>query len=375
MRGILTRASLLAAMLALGASTPALAQDEAKRLIKVTHPSEEAIHELESTYDVGYVGDHTEAAVYLSAAEEGVLRARGYTIGDVVEDQGTWEARKAEIAATDASEALAAEFAQDGRGHGQAARRGPAPGQTVIMRAYTFTNYAGRFLYVEAHNKGHEPNVTGPALQLSYAGPDGVYTNPVNGTRFSDEGKYLYHRYLVSLTGAYASVPTEDIDVRVAAATGSTDTAVPTKWASSTLPPRIAEFQKDFITKYMDPTEIYERIDKIAVDYPGIAEIVDMPNDTPGYQRQAMAVMAGATTPTGAPRLPARTRRLDRARHRGPTVLEGDGSPRRQRDHGPVRRPDHAGPAAGRRRRRQEHHGQPGHQRHGRADLHRRAGA
>ena len=22
------------------------------------------------------------------------------------------------------------------------------------MRAYTFTNYAGRFLYVEAHNKG-----------------------------------------------------------------------------------------------------------------------------------------------------------------------------------------------------------------------------
>ena len=25
----------------------------------------------------------------------------------------------------------------------------------MIMRAYTFTNYAGRFLYVEAHNKRH----------------------------------------------------------------------------------------------------------------------------------------------------------------------------------------------------------------------------
>ena len=32
------------------------------------------------------------------------------------------------------------------------------PGDTVIMRAYTFTNYAGRFLYVEAHNRGTTAN-------------------------------------------------------------------------------------------------------------------------------------------------------------------------------------------------------------------------
>ena len=29
----------------------------------------------------------------------------------------------------------------------------PLPGEVVIQRAYTFTNYAGRFLYVEAHTK------------------------------------------------------------------------------------------------------------------------------------------------------------------------------------------------------------------------------
>ncbi len=40
------------------------------------------------------------------------------------------------------------------------------PGETVIMRAYTFTNYAGRFLYVEAHNKANT-NSAGPTLSLS----------------------------------------------------------------------------------------------------------------------------------------------------------------------------------------------------------------
>ena len=67
----------------------------------------------------------------------------------------------------------------------------------------------------------------GPALQLSYAGPDGQFTTPVSGTRFQDAGQYMYHRYLVALRGAFADVPTEDIDIRVAAATGSSDTATP----------------------------------------------------------------------------------------------------------------------------------------------------
>ncbi|MDA0170279.1 M14 family zinc carboxypeptidase [Solirubrobacter taibaiensis] len=302
MRGLFTRATLLAAALALGASGPAYAQDTEKRLIKVTHPSEEAIHALEETHDVGYVGDHTEAAVYLDASEEGVLRAQGYTIGEVVEDASTWEARKAEIAATTESEARAAEFAEEGVDTSKLRGAVPPVGETVVMRSYTFTNYAGRFLYVEAHNKGHEPNNTGgPALQLSYAGPDGQFTTPVNGTRFQDAGQYMYHRYLVALRGAFADVPTEDIDIRVAAATGSSDTATPIEWAGSAIPPRIAEFQKDFITKYMDPTEVYSRVDALAAANPEIAEMVDMPNDTVGYQRQAMAMMAGTTAPGSNP--------------------------------------------------------------------------
>ncbi|MDA0183242.1 M14 family zinc carboxypeptidase [Solirubrobacter phytolaccae] len=293
---------MLGTAIMLGAGSAAYADDTERRLIKVTHPSEEAIHELESTHDVGYVGDHTEAAVYLTPAEEGVLRARGFTIGAVIEDKGTLEARKAEIAATTKSEALAAEFAEKGAAKAKARGMVPPVGETVLIRAYTFTNYAGRFLYVEAHNKAHEPNNTGgPALQLSYAGPDGQFTTPVNGTRFADEGKYLYHRYLVALRGAHADVPTADLQVRVAAATGSTDSGGVTQWAGSAIPPRVASFQKDFITKYMDPTEVYERIDALVANNSDIAEMVPLPHKTPGYQRQAMAMLAGTTAPGNAP--------------------------------------------------------------------------
>ena len=120
-------------------------------------------------------------------------------------------------------------------------------------------------------------------------------------SKFTDAGQYMYHQQLIALRGAYATIPTEDLTVRVAAATGATDTSAPIEWAGSGIPPRVPTFQKDFITKYMDPTEVYDRIDDIAEQYPEIAEIVPMPNKSVGYQRQAMAMMAGTTAPGSNP--------------------------------------------------------------------------
>jgi hypothetical protein len=51
----------------------------------------------------------------------------------------------------------------------------------------------------------------------------------------------------------------------------------------------------------MDPTEVYERVDALAAANPEIAEMVDMPNDTVGYQRPAMAMLAGTTAPGSQP--------------------------------------------------------------------------
>jgi DNA-binding NarL/FixJ family response regulator len=143
------------ALLMLGASAPALA-DEAPRMVMVTG-SPAAIEALEGKgYDVGFVGELNEAGVYVNDASEARLRAEGYTIGQTVEDENSRLAVRAQTAAMAAGEALAANVAKNGLTQSNKAKGAVnVPGNVVIQRAYTFTNYAGRFLYLEAHNKLH----------------------------------------------------------------------------------------------------------------------------------------------------------------------------------------------------------------------------
>jgi hypothetical protein len=304
-------AAALSALALLVAPGVALGQDDGDwRLVKVTADTPEQLHELDARFNVGEIGDADEADVYVTDETEALLRAEGYHIGAVIQTRDDWLARKAEIAATDAREALAAQFAEDGVPNNGVVVKGkrivPTPGETVIMNAYTFTNYAGRFLYVEAHNKAVTAN-GGPTLTMSYAGPDGTYK--VAGTmggntgsradadtnKIVDQGIYQYNRILFALRDADANLSASDITVRVAASSGSSDTSKVTEWVNHGLPPRVAGFQKDFITKYMDPTESYARLDQLAAQYPDISEIVNMPEKTGGYQRRAMAMMAGTT--------------------------------------------------------------------------------
>ena len=108
------------------------------------------------------------------------------------------------------------------------------------MRAYTFTNYAGRFLYVEAHNKANT-TTRRPDAPVSYAGADGVFRPavsmsnssitpdggdaPIGGNKLNDAGQYMYHRALIPLRGDDANLNNADITVRVAASSGSFDRA------------------------------------------------------------------------------------------------------------------------------------------------------
>ena len=336
------------ALVMLVGSAEALAAGQ-KRLVMVTASTEEAIQALERSYDVGYVGDPTEAAVYIDDREEALLRAAGYTIGETVQDRGDYLERKAETAETTQSEKLASEFARKGLPSRGVMRFGEQvvnlPGDTVIQRAYTFTNYAGRFLYVEAKNKSTTAT-SGPLMRSSYAGPDGVFRpavamsnsstgNPNNinnngvgpdgndcsvatgqgtscgaagqqGNKVTDVGQYMYHRQLQPLLGADANLAASEIRIRVAAVAedgteASFDEVTPVEWAGSALPPRVANFQKDFITKYLDPTETYARMDQLTAQFPDIMEAIVLPHKTTGYQRQGMAMMAGTTNPVGNP--------------------------------------------------------------------------
>jgi hypothetical protein len=256
--------SLVAAALLVGGSAQAFAQDE-QRLVMV-YNTEEQISALENQgYDVGYIGERTEAAVYLTAQQENVLRAEGYRIGEVVADEQDSLARRAEINATTEAEALAAEVAKNGLSKAAKAKGAVnVPGHIVIQRAYTFTNYAGRFLYVEARNDLHT-DTAGPAMSFTYTSPNGtsqvfnlsnssiapdggdagIGGNKVRDTDASSlpgqSNQYMYHRGLVALRGADANLQAADVTVRVADANGNFDISGVVEWANKTLPARVAE--------------------------------------------------------------------------------------------------------------------------------------
>ena len=61
------------------------------------------------------------------------------------------------------------------------------------------------------------------------------------------------------------------------------DTATPVEWTGKALPPRVAGFQKDFISKYMDPTEVYNRMDELTRDHGDIMQAINLPHKTACY--------------------------------------------------------------------------------------------
>jgi hypothetical protein len=260
----------------------------------------------------------------VDARERAQLRAMGFRIGQTIEDAKTRAAVNAEREEAAAREGLAADLAKRGVPKGPIKLEGksvvPTPGETVIQRANTFTNYAGTFLYVEAHNKatvrvaGSNTAFTGPTLALSFAGADGVYSDPVNMGRFIDTDptpdEYMYHRQLIRLTPEQAAIPASEMTVRVAASSGSVDTYKVTEWLGTQLPPNADGYRKGFFERYQDPTENRAQLDALAAEYPNLVTPVNLPNLTNGYQRKAQAILYGTNAigsapaaPTGAPLL------------------------------------------------------------------------
>jgi hypothetical protein len=291
-------AAAVVALLAFGGGQ-AFAQEE---LVKVTAPDHEMAERLQVEYDVGYATSELSAVVVATEAEIARLRAEGYEIGRTIADDETIEARLAERRAATRAENRALSLAESGVADVE------QPGEVTIMRAYQFENYAGRFLYVEAHSKlGTTSATTTANLSVASAAADGVFGSPVlfttplsqpSGSRdqplYTDAGQYMYHRHLAPITGP-------DITrVRVTSDKGGVDEAPVTQWLGKQLPPRVPGFLTTFFTKYMDPTEVYGRFDQLATEFPDIAEIVPLPNLTNGYQRKAQTVV-GLTSGTGAP--------------------------------------------------------------------------
>jgi hypothetical protein len=280
--------------------------DSDRALVEFTLPNRDALDQM---VDLG--ADLAESArrnddgsitvrAVVTPEERAFYESLGFIAGITIEDSSTWAAAKAEREAAMAAEKAAKQAAQGGV---QKAPKALAPNgfvtppEITIQRVDYFTTYFGRYLSVEAKDS-LGTNSGGPTLAVSWKEAGGNYGTATTLSRFTDSGQYMYHRLLIMVGAAGETSPVPAM-VRVASSTGETAEAPVNTWLGGGLPPMADGYLKGFLTHYMDPAEGRAKINALAQEFPALAEIVDLPNDTNGYQRPAMAVMAG-TTATGS---------------------------------------------------------------------------
>ena len=295
--------------------------NQGESLVEVTLPSKGAAMRLQleaDTYGVEF-NDHylrsngdgsVTVTIFGNEDELEALDKAGYALGATIEGPAIWRERIA-----DRQAAVRAENRAETAAEGESVGTQSHTDEVVILRVDYFENYAGRFLSVEAKTRegGAAPSGSqyiGPTLALSWdTGPGTpISTTPrVMSTNIDPDttpDTYIEHRELVRIGDVGTTSPARPARVRVGSSTGAFKEADVETWLGGGLPPMNSTFQKDFTTRYMDPTEVYGRFEQLAAEFPNISELVTLPNKTNGYQRRAQATMAGTTdsgsTPPGS---------------------------------------------------------------------------
>ena len=294
-------------------------------------------------------------------------RTAGYEIAATIENEETYLARTAERLASIAAEKRASALARTGEQNlnqfglraGVAAQA--AASEITILRADYFESYAGQFLSVEARTSLGLA-VGGPTLMMSRNTGAGtpISTTPVNMNKNVDTDttpdSYVEHRVLVRVGGINSGTPVPT-RVRIASSAGGVEEGDIDVWTGGGLPPFAAGFQQDFTTRYLDPTELYDRFESLAREFPNISQLIPLPHKTNGYQRKAQATMHANVTSlrrgVGARGDAGPRRQPDRSLGRDARLRRRGGEPGAARDHGD-RQPEsgsagserHAEPAA-----------------------------
>ncbi len=214
----------------------------------------------------------------VTPSEVALLRSLGYRFGATLSRPADSRARLAERQATiDAHRAENMSTQLDGA-------------DVRIIRADYYTSGTSQVLSVEAKwafGQGDPAALTvvrdsGPGTPMGSGGSQTL-------SRFVDAEVYLYHR------GA-ATVTARPEYIQITSPSGDVATAKVNEWLP--IPPDDPEgpgYQKDFITSYLTPTELYSRIHRLAAEFPSLAEIVELPYKTNGYRRKAQAVFGSAS--------------------------------------------------------------------------------
>ncbi len=226
-------------------------------------------------------GSLTVRAV-VTSSERAALQAKGFRVGATVQSPADTQAVIAERDAAIAAAVAANDtFA--------AAAAAESVSDVKVIRADYYESFGVGYLSVEAKwAQGQSSSAqlvverdSGPGTALGSGGSQNI-------SRFVDAGVYLYHR------GA-AQVGQRPDSIRVVSPTGDSTVVKVTDW----LPVDGEDawggaYERDFITSYLTPTELYQRIQALAAEFPAISEIVELPHQTNGYRRHAQAVLGAA---------------------------------------------------------------------------------
>ncbi|SNT48309.1 Chitobiase/beta-hexosaminidase C-terminal domain-containing protein [Asanoa hainanensis] len=263
---------------------------EQSSVIEVVLPDRDELDRLVATgvdldHQVNLVDDRLVVHAVISPNEGATLTAMGFTLGNVIYTPADAKARLAEREATIAGHVAAnEEFSASATG------RTATASDVKIIRADYYTQGTTMVLSVEA--KWAQGQTATDTLTVERDSGKGTAIGS-GGTqtisRFVDAGVYLYHR------GA-AQVTARPDYIRITSPTGGIAVAKVKEWLPTPgHDPEGPGYQKDFITSYLTPTELYDRIKAIAAEHPKLAEIVELPYKTNGYRRKAQAVFGSAS--------------------------------------------------------------------------------
>jgi hypothetical protein len=249
--------------------------------------------ELDRLVDAGFDLDHqlryTDDGIVVNAVvtptEQDQLEELGFTLGATLFTAAQLDEVLAERNAVKAAKLRSAKLQQVEL---LAAAENP---NLKILRADWFTTTGTPQLSVEAlHAQGSNSAVTltlrwdtGPGTPMGSGGT-------ISMQRYVDI-IYMYHR-------RQTSSPIRPDLVEVSSSTGDVVTAKVTEWLPDDPPPAKDRFE-DFVDNYMDPTELYQRVNELAAEFPHLAEIRNLPFKTNGYRRKAQAIVG--STSSGAP--------------------------------------------------------------------------
>lgn len=152
-----------------------------------------------------------------------------------------------------------------------------------ILRADHYTNQAATFLYVEA--KSDVGASAGTTLTASWE-ENGEERTAILSRR-TDYGEYLYHWFELTVD----EVPET---VKIESNQGGSATSEVTEWLGDNREPK-DYYVTEFVDSYMTPTEMDERMDQLAEEFPELVDIVELPHKTNGYRRHAQATMGTLT--------------------------------------------------------------------------------